>query len=81
MQIRAAVPHDLPAVQALLREAELPLDGVADQVTRDRLCWARSQGLSSVAVASAAPALHTNKPGPSRATSMGLAVICWPGKR
>lgn len=31
-----------------MREAELPLDGVADQVTRDRLRWARNQGLSSV---------------------------------
>ncbi len=93
-QIRAAVAEDLPAVQALLREAELPLEGVADQfgdgyavaevkgkivaaagvevygghgllrsvvvspewrghglgeqVTRDRLRWARNQGLSSV---------------------------------
>jgi amino-acid N-acetyltransferase len=31
VQIRAARPEDLPAVQALLREAELPVDGVADQ--------------------------------------------------
>ena len=29
-QIRAARPEDLPAVQVLLEEANLPVDGVAD---------------------------------------------------
>lgn len=86
VQIRAAVPHDLPAVQALLREADLPLDGVADQVARDRLRWARNQGLSSVVLLTTAaggyfqrlgfvPPARDNVPSELR-TSSEFASVC-----
>jgi hypothetical protein len=44
--IRRAEPHDLPAVLALLTEAKLPTDGVAEDFAREptsatALKWSR----------------------------------------